>query len=228
MSGQRLSKGVIVDLDDSTAGDGNGKFGGFNRVRSFDVRRIAVAVIFVDDGNIVCASRDSTLADNIVFTVTAHIFGGILGVGNAVTAQMQALAVQAGMEFSGAGSIDDPVMPRPVFGSIVLSERHINLKGSAVRAFDIYGALLFVIGQLDCTAGRNREEGIIQKNVGSRIVTPVRSKLKLKYFARLFWENKLSPGGKFLFGDVSKANIKDTICMLKFTVSVSDIDLTVF
>ena len=121
--GQRLGKSVIVDLDDSTAGDGNGKFGGFNRVRSFDVRRIAVAVIFVDDGNIVCASRDSTLADNIVFTVTTHIFGGILGVGNAVTVQMEALVVHACMELSSSGGINNPTMPRPVGADAVLGEQ---------------------------------------------------------------------------------------------------------
>ena len=185
VSGQRLGKGVIVDLDDSTAGDGNGKFCGFNRVRSFDVRRIAVAAIFVDDGNIVHTIRDVASANNVI----CHILGGIGSTAQIITGNFQGIASEFDMERRRLRNIYGKSIPRPSFGRIILRQKQADTSRS--RGGYVNRASLFIVGQSSGTIGRNGKHGVIEEH--TCVVYAAGSKLEYSIFrGRWLREDKLN------------------------------------
>lgn len=81
---------------------------------------------------------------------------------------MQAVVVEVGVESGGAGGVQRPAVPRPALVDVVLGHEQVDV-GRVLRSH-IYGAVGFVVSQLDRAAGRDGKEGVVEEKAGkSRI-----------------------------------------------------------
>ena len=150
-------------------GGGNGIGGFFRLVLALDFGIIGVAIVFIDDGHTGLAGFIRLDIDGALAGLLGIcILGGILGTGQAVTGQVQSLAVQFGMEGGSACGIHCPAVPRPRIVDRVLGHQQAHRCG-VVRTH-IHRAGGFIVGQFYRAVGGNIEQCIIEEDACIRNV----------------------------------------------------------